>query len=513
LPNRALRIDADVQIAPLSVVVFLVDGLAPARLEELANAGLVPNIERRFIAGGTTVRRAISSLPSTTYANVTSLLTGYYPAHHGIVSNTWFDRDSGVVRDSDSLHSFRLSNRDLIRPTVFQLLRAELTAAIHLHTRRGADLIVDDDITGGLRWLFKDWLGFDALCPRAFASDVVRYANRKNRWPTLIVCYMPGVDTVAHRSGFSSRRYDEAVANADAQIGRIMDAYDQAGLSEHTRFVLVSDHGQTSHGREHVLNVAGWLRRQCHRRVCTIRSDHDRHKVRHVNAMVSVTADRCCTISLRGETGWRSRPTPEMVMRILDTPLADGMRLHEHPAVELVASRRSDGSVQLRSRGGTARVERRETASGEQFRLMNEEGDALGYMPDPRLARFVDAGWHTSREWFAMTADSDIPDIVPQAPILFESSRGGDVYVFASRSGTFGRKHNSGHGSCIEGDVHATMMFAGAGVPAGRTIDRARLVDVTPTILEWLGHESAAVPEMHGVSISDEVLSPSEATP
>ena len=47
---------------------------------------------------------AMSGLPTVTLANHTSILTGRYPGHHGILHNAWFDRATGeqVITNSQA---------------------------------------------------------------------------------------------------------------------------------------------------------------------------------------------------------------------------------------------------------------------------------------------------------------------------------------------------------------------------------------------------------------------------
>jgi predicted AlkP superfamily pyrophosphatase or phosphodiesterase len=80
-----LTLQSDVVRPPKTAIIFLVDGMDLTRLEELLAAGELPNIQHRFVEGGVRVRDAMSSLPSVTYPNCTSVITGLFPGHHGIM--------------------------------------------------------------------------------------------------------------------------------------------------------------------------------------------------------------------------------------------------------------------------------------------------------------------------------------------------------------------------------------------------------------------------------------------
>jgi alkaline phosphatase D len=49
-----------------------------------------PNL-RRLMSEGVTARSLIPVFPSNTFPNHVSIVTGLYPAHHGIINNTFFD--------------------------------------------------------------------------------------------------------------------------------------------------------------------------------------------------------------------------------------------------------------------------------------------------------------------------------------------------------------------------------------------------------------------------------------
>lgn len=64
-------------------------------LYALAAGGAAPNIARLMAMGTSYEWGAIAGMPTVTLANHTSILTGRYPGHHGILNNAWFDRARG----------------------------------------------------------------------------------------------------------------------------------------------------------------------------------------------------------------------------------------------------------------------------------------------------------------------------------------------------------------------------------------------------------------------------------
>ncbi len=73
-----------------TTVLVMIDGLDP---EYLATCP-APNLQR-FASDGFHVSGG-GMMPSVTNVNNTTMVTGHYPAQHGIVSNYWLDRQAGI---------------------------------------------------------------------------------------------------------------------------------------------------------------------------------------------------------------------------------------------------------------------------------------------------------------------------------------------------------------------------------------------------------------------------------
>ncbi|MGZ3538252.1 MAG: alkaline phosphatase family protein [Syntrophales bacterium] len=65
--------------------------------------------------------------------------------------------------------------------------------------------------------------------------------------PEVLMINLPAIDDAGHETGgiTAPQRMAEVVANADRQVGRIVEAYKKAGKYDETLFVIISDHGMT----------------------------------------------------------------------------------------------------------------------------------------------------------------------------------------------------------------------------------------------------------------------------
>ena len=95
---------------PATTILVMIDGLDPEYLVQCP----APNLQR-FARDGFHVT-AGGMMPSVTNVNNTSMVTGHYPAQHGIVSNYWLDRRQGIEQYVES-GEFILSD------TIFDLCR------------------------------------------------------------------------------------------------------------------------------------------------------------------------------------------------------------------------------------------------------------------------------------------------------------------------------------------------------------------------------------------------------
>lgn len=437
-----------------AAVVLFVDGLQPARLDELLANDRLPNIDAVFARAGVRVLHARAALPSVTYANTVTLMTGCLPSTHGITGNRWFDAETGTLRDYGTAATFRRVNADFSPPTLHELVSSGWTASSLLHTSRGADEQHNDPLTNGLDWLFGNYRGVDARSG-ANIEDITRNALRRGEWPTLQVYYFPGVDETAHRQGIESEAYADAVRNVDRAIGGIVAGVEAVGMRERTYFALVSDHGHAP--TPSVVDLRAVLQDERGLRVAT----HNRGRVGAAEVVWIPNGGRTAAIHLRdADGGWAGVADAGLRERVLRGTGADASALWQHDAIELVAWL-ENGQLHLATKAGV-----------EMLRTIDEA----------RTTRY-----NTSTREFVR---------------LLRHPRGGDIVLFAADGYGF-EDYASGHGSVLEADMRTVMWYAGPDIARGVISDKATTADLVPTLLELLGVDSAA--EFDGVSRAREL--------
>jgi len=481
---------------PACVTVFFVDGFDAVEMDRMLAAGRLPNIQRIFVDGGVRVRSAVASLPPITYPNAVAMITGLYPGHHGVVGNLWFDRDACLFRNYGFASRYRQSNEDFTGQTIFELLPDELTATIQDHTRRGADIIIDNWAQTGVDWFLENYSDVDARVGTCFPK-VAAQARRAGRWPVVYWNYFPAPDEYAHPAGSASPDYEDALVVMDAALGQLVADEEAADVADKRYYVLLSDHGHVPLQPDAWLDLKTWLETTWQRRVrtecCQSGGKAGRCRVlAQYDTVLIVGASRRAVIHLRGPGGWDDPASAALIERMVGGPLApDEPGIVTFPQVRIACTRAGENAVRVVSRDAAARVERRTVNGERQFRIVPVNpaisDDAFGYRHDAALAAFVDAGWHDSQAWLAATASEEIRDFVPQIVALFDSPRAGDIVAFAADHSSFEPDWLGGHGSCLARDMQIPLYFAGGDLPRGAEIPVGRLVDVMPTALDLIG--------------------------
>jgi len=507
--DRPLRLELRPEVVrpDRSVIILWADGVDHQRFDELLTAGRLPNIQRVFVDGGVTVEDGVDSLPSVTYANGASLITGRFPGHHGIASNLWLDRQTLESTYYLTLASYLDSNQHIVGPTMFEILADHFTLNIHCHTRRGVSRSLDFEGQSGWAFAFGAFVTSDSLTVDRLA-EAAAIANQEKCWPSVILVYCCGVDEIGHRAGPDSAWYQEAIENIDTQVGRLDEAVKAAGLAERTYFVLVSDHGMSPVRPERTIHLQNWLKqhRGLNVRCTPLTAENYQGRLREIgpyDAFVAVDSDRAACIHIRGKEGWSGTPEPaEIEAFLLGRPSVVDL-----PEVDCAAVRAGTNRVKVLSNRGAAIIERRIKKGYKQYRLTRVDGDPLGYGQDAELSAFIADGWHESRAWLAATARSERPDFVPQAVDLFDSPRMGDCVVFAAEEAAFRPEWLGGHGSCLRRDMHVVQLYAGPDLPAGTSVPASRFVDVAPTVIGLLGESDrlAKFGPLDGIDLSGQL--------
>lgn len=237
------------------VVVISIDGL-PAYLLNDPKADL-PVLRGLIARGATATAGMVVSNPSVTWPNHTTLMSGAHPEVHGVLFNGLPERQGpGLPVKTDPAKT----QAELVRvPLLFDVLKdaGKTSAAINWPCTRGSSSIADNfpDVPDALEHTTPrlkaelDEAGQLATFAKGGgpARDEVWTAAAcrvlRERKPALLTLHLLNLDGVHHRFGPRTPQGYEAAALADARVGRVLAAIDEAGLRDSTAVIVVSDHG------------------------------------------------------------------------------------------------------------------------------------------------------------------------------------------------------------------------------------------------------------------------------
>jgi predicted AlkP superfamily pyrophosphatase or phosphodiesterase len=414
---------AQPQAAPLLVMIS-VDGMRPDYVTEAeAHGAKVPNL-RRFLNEGAYAEGVVGVVPTVTYPSHTTLVTGVWPAKHGILANTTFDP---LQKNQGGWYWY---TEDILAPTLWDIAAAagRTTASIQWPVTVGAHITWNipefwrastlDDAkllravsTPGLLEEARAELGeYRGGIDTSAQGDVNR--GQYSEWilekkhPSFLTLHLSSLDHVEHETGPFSPEDIAVLESIDATIGKIRATVETLAPGR-AYIAVVSDHG-------------------------FVRTDAQ------LNLFPLFREAKLITVNEKGKiTDWKAIPwvTGGSAAIVLKDP-DDTVILSQ--VRELLAKVASD------------------PANGVDRILDAEELHKRGGYPPASFFVGLKPGWKTGS-----TLDG---------PLLSKMKVGGT------------------HGAMPDlPDLHASFFLVGPGVPAGRSLGLIDMRDVAPTLAHEMG--------------------------
>lgn len=253
------------------VVLISIDGMRGDYLWDDARYHLkVPNL-KALAAGGSFAEAAESVTPTLTYPAHATIVTGVYPAQHGILANTRFQPERWRAGEDGYDRQDWYWEASLFKaPTLWQAARAKglSTAAFGWPSTVGADIDwLYSPPPAGFRPEVKDRGALllelstpelisrftERLGPLRAARGDSRLADHylalmaadalRERKPGLLLIHFGFADGQQHQFGPASPEGLAAIEDVDQNVGVLMHAVKEAGLTDSTTFIVTGDHG------------------------------------------------------------------------------------------------------------------------------------------------------------------------------------------------------------------------------------------------------------------------------
>lgn len=248
------------------VILISIDGLRP---EFYRDPSWPAPVLQRMASEGAHAHRVRGVFPSVTYPTHTTMITGAYPARHGIYYNSPFEPGGQTGRWYWHADSIRV-------PTLWHAARAAGLKAASLTWPASVNAPVDRLVPE--IWPLDDTPRRELLArlsrPPGFLEELEREATGRlvaydkegptDEWgwvwtdsrtaamaeyllatfrPNLMTIHLVQTDDAQHAKGREAWEVRRAVAGVDHAIARLVSAAERAGLLDRTAFVITGDHG------------------------------------------------------------------------------------------------------------------------------------------------------------------------------------------------------------------------------------------------------------------------------
>ena len=521
LPEAPYPIEAPRPLAAGSaagmVLMLFVDGMAEAAFRAELDAGALPNIQRLLDGRPAVLGEALATFPTSTAPSVPELLTGTW-SHHQLGGP---DKIHAFDRRGARLIRYEVEGRawDASQPTLFDRVTAAGGTALSYFEGYfpGASLNVHDELVYLLD-IAEDKVraqrigDYDAHMVRDFAARL----EGAGRAPNLAFLRLGAVDTAGHFYGPSSPQYARAIESVDRRVGELLDQLELAtlpgggSLLERTHVLLFSDHGM-SDTREHldldaVLSGLGFSPWATSDPAAVLATLVDEGAAQEHDAVAVPGGSNVSMIYLRPRVDGGLLPWSKLLSDpdYRAYPTASGEpadvvgALLAQEGVELVISLQGPHALRVDRRGGGATLLRRlSPAGGWRLAYLPDDAgaDPFGYCTErPELCcppgdAPAEGCFLEPERWLSATAEAALP----AAPFfLFKASSGSpltrqDLLVTAAPGWGFMEDMAGDHGALRPELLRVPLLISGPRVAAGGGPLDARLIDLSPTVLELLG--------------------------
>ena len=254
-----------------SNLIIVIDGLRPDYITPEAMPNLHALGEKGIFAEAHS-----AAFPSSTRVNSASIISGTYPARHGIMHNQTFvpgvsDKGFSTARAENLEELAEYSGGQLLStPSLGQVL-VKSGKRLFFTGTTGAGYSLLQNPVAGARADVEIWTASGFFVPAdaqndaieavgplahtrasrtAWAFDAYLYQVTGDDPPDAVIMWLNDADSAGHRYGVGAKQTMRAVGRIDDQIGRLLDVLDQNGLRERVNILVTSDHGISTNAGE-----------------------------------------------------------------------------------------------------------------------------------------------------------------------------------------------------------------------------------------------------------------------
>lgn len=246
----ALALSSLVRAAEPALILISLDGFRWDYCEKYPDAA--PTL-RQLKREGVSSRGLIPVFPTNTFPNHYTLVTGLYPARHGIVNNEFFEPSSGLIFRYNRPESSQTSRWWGGEPIWVTAIKQGRKASTSFWVGSEAEI-------GGIRP--THWKKYDgSLRAQDRIDEMIGWlAMPAAERPALVAFYLDETNEAGHRAGPEDPDVAKAVANSDRVVASILAGLRAKNIA--ANLVIVSDHGMTATHKDRVVILEDYVDRQ-----------------------------------------------------------------------------------------------------------------------------------------------------------------------------------------------------------------------------------------------------------
>ncbi len=233
------------------LVLISVDGMKPEYVTQADQHGLKVPVLRQFLTQGSYAEGVVGVVPTVTYPSHTTMVTGVWPAEHGVVDNTVFDPLG------EHPNTWYWDFADIKVPTLYTVADAAGIKTANVGWPVTINAPIDYNIAEGTQSEHTDKPGSSPYHPADILDQIGVHPDEKadqdvtktaeavgileKYHPGLLLVHLTDLDHQEHVHSPFSAEANASLEIIDEQIGQIRQA--ALAIDPHTRIVIVSDHG------------------------------------------------------------------------------------------------------------------------------------------------------------------------------------------------------------------------------------------------------------------------------
>ena len=221
------------------LILISIDGFRADYL----SAAATPRLATLAAEGTVAAQGMTPSFPSVTFPNHTTLVTGLYPDHHGIVNNTFTDP---AMPGTFTMASKEPGWWAAAVPIWVTAERAGLPTGVMFWP---GVAVPHDGVTPRL---FHDY--DRTITPQQRVATVLDWFGLpQGQRPRFATLYFEAVDSAGHAHGPGSPEVAQALRTIDTAIGQLVDGLKARGIR--ANLIIVADHGMAAVGPDNLVLI------------------------------------------------------------------------------------------------------------------------------------------------------------------------------------------------------------------------------------------------------------------